>query len=191
MNWHETMIFQQGVILAIINRYKDIESSAKCAFRMSLYVLFVGLSTFKFHVYCILFVFFKVGNRNRRHCTIPSVFHAHQLKSQLISRSLIYWVRGNKSVYIACSQHQIIPPGTSSNCCIKLFNHQYFACMLVFNRLMNINKGPRIISNNLITQLQLVIYIYKQNVERRFKYLKPVNCCTLNIKHSTLIAGTH
>lgn len=111
MNWHETMIFQQGVILAIINRYKDIESSAEfvwlffvifwCAFRMSLYVVFlVSLSTFKFHVYCILFVFFKVGNRNRRHCTIPSVFHAHQLKSQLISRSLIYWVRGNEFVYI-------------------------------------------------------------------------------------------
>lgn len=51
---------------------------------------------------CVLYIirFFKVGNRNRRHCTIPSVFHAHQLKSQLISRSLIYWVRGNKSVYI-------------------------------------------------------------------------------------------
>lgn len=131
---------------------------------------------------CVLYIirFFKVGNRNRRHCTIPSVFQAHQLKSQLISRSLIYWVRGNKSVYIACSQHQIIPPGTPSNCCIKLFNHQYFACMLVFNRLMNINNGPRIISNNLITQLQLVIYI---ETERRTTFQILETSELLHIKH--------
>lgn len=54
-------------------------------------------------------------------------FRAHQLKAQLISRSLIYWVRGNTKCKTALALQQ--------NCCIKLFNHQYFACMLLFNRL--------------------------------------------------------